>query len=263
MTKPLVVIPTFLSAEEDVTVVGACIKSIRNTVSDTVDVLLVDDCSPRCDLHPELHARYGTYDFEVHHKDENSGYSRTINVGLQRALDEGRDAVTINADMEMLTPGWVNRCLKTTGSEGQPAAVIGAHLKYPNGLIQHAGIYFSLLTRTFDHRFKYGPENLPAALKKYNVPVTGAFQYIRHECLEKIGLYDEDFRMGWEDVDYCIRVFLEGMECIYNPNIRAIHHEQMFRGRKSEKVAKWTHGSWLHFCEKYASQPFGGLVPNW
>ena len=91
--------------------------------------------------------------------------------------------------------------------------------------------------------------------------MTGALQFIRHSCLETVGIYDEKFSMGWEDVDYCIRTFLEGEACVYNPNVRAFHHEMMFRGRPSEKVRDWQAKSFLYLCVKYERQSFAGLVP--
>ena len=51
-------------------------------------------------------------------------------------------------------------------------------------------------------------------------PVTGAFQYIRPEVLERVGLYDPGFRMACEDVDYDLRVFQAGFECVYEPAVR-------------------------------------------
>jgi GT2 family glycosyltransferase len=263
---PLVVIPVFLSEDGDEQVLIECFKSIRRTVSDSVEIMAVDDCSPRQDL-VDIAADflfnedkgYSTFD----RREQNEGFSRTVNVGLRKALEEGRDAVLMNADIVMKTPGWVKRCQKTTDPEGNQAAVVGALLTYPSGLIQHAGIYFSMLTRVFDHCFKFGPANLKEALEKRPIPVTGAFQYIRHETLENVGLYDEDFRMAHEDVDFCIRVMEAGLYCVYNPNIRAVHHEQMFRGRASKKVAEWTAQSWLQFCRKYKTKSFGHLVPNY
>ena len=68
-------------------------------------------------------------------------------------------------------------------------------------------------------------------------PVTGAFQYIRPEVLEQVGLYDPGFRMGCEDVDYCLRVFQAGFACVYEPAIRAIHHESLFRSRPGREAA--------------------------
>ncbi len=263
---PLVVIPTYLSESGDQDVVIETFKSIRRTVSDTVEIMVVDDCSPRQDLVDLLAAYLFDEDngyVTIDRREKNEGFSRTVNVGLRKALEEGRDAVLMNADIVMRTPGWVKRCKQTTDPNGDPAAVVGALLTYPTGLIQHAGIYFSMLTRTFDHMYKFGPQNLKEALEKRAVPVTGAFQYIRHETLEEIGLYDEEFRMAHEDVDYCIRVMEAGKFCVYNPNIRAVHYEQMFRGRGSKKIAEWTTQSWLYFCTKWGKTSFGHLVPSW
>jgi GT2 family glycosyltransferase len=250
-----------MSEPKDMGVTLTAIESIRKTVGDQVDILCVDDFSPDQKLVDGLEGEIGQLNFEVIRKEANEGFSTTVNHGLRRALAEGRDAVLMNADMEMQTPDWVTRCQQTTDGKGRPAAVVGALLTYPTGLIQHAGIYFSLVTRTFDHMHKYGPANLPEALEKKECPVTGAFQYIRHETLEKVGLYDEKFRMGWEDVDYCIRVFLKGFSCVYNPNIRAIHHEMMFRGKPSEKIRDWQNQSFMLLCLKYEDQSFAGLVP--
>lgn len=263
MPKPLVVIPTYMTEPKDMGVTLTTIESVRKTVGDQVDVLCVDDASPDQKLVDGLEGEIGQLAFEIERKEENEGFSTTVNYGLRRALVEERDAVLLNADMELETPNWVERCQQTTDGKGRPAAVVGALLSYPNGLIQHAGIYFSVITRTFDHMYKYGPQNLPEALEKRECPVTGAFQYIRHDTLTKVGLYDEKFKMGWEDVDYCIRVFLEDLACVYNPNIRSVHYEMLFRGKPSEKVRNWQNQSFMYLCLKYQEQSFAGLVPFW
>lgn len=258
--KPLVVIPTYLTSEEGLQATLDAIESVRKTAGDGVGILAVDDGSPE----PELVAAMenSQLEFDVHRKSKNSGFSKTVNVGLRLALQEGRDAVLLNADVEITTPGWVRAMRSTQDQRSQSAAVVGALLLYPTGLIQHGGVYFSLLTRTFDHLYKYGPPDLPEALKKSICPVTGAFQYIRHSTLETVGLYDENFFMGWEDVDYCLRVFKEGKQCVYNPNVRAFHFEYMFRGKPSPKIADWQAKSWMYLCDKWKDQSFSDLVPT-
>lgn len=241
------------------------IVALQKTAIGEVDVLVVDDCSPEQSLvddfaHWNLEALMNV---ELMRKKANSGFSATVNFGLRRAREEDRDVVLMNADLEMDTPGWVETCQKTKGPEGDPAAVVGALLIYPDsGLIQHAGINFSYLTRRFFERFKYGPANLPNALHKEVLPVTGAFQYIRHDTLAEIGIYDERFKLGYEDVDYCLRVFLAGKDCVYNPEVRAWHHESMIRGEKTKQVAKWERDSFRELVEKYQGQSFGQFVPS-
>lgn len=262
--RPLVVIPTYLRERSDYALLEACLGSLWLTTGPgEVDVLIVDDGSPNRDLVEEMErwSVFGT--FEVIAKEENEGFSRTVNVGLRRALQEGRDAILCNADIEFVGP-WLAPLLATERLDGAALAeVAGARLLFPNGTIQHAGIYFSLLTRSFDHRMKFGPSDLPEALEPFSCPVTGALHLIRHAALERIGVYDEQFRMGYEDVDYCLRVFLEEGQCIYNPEVCAIHHESVFRGRKSEKLNRWHMQSFLLLCEKYATVNFAALVPGW
>ena len=262
MPKPLVVIPNYLSEEGDMEILGQCVRSIRQTVSNTVDILVVDDRSPQPWLVDVFEDKFGEYDFELIRQPENEGFSRTVNVGLARARDEGREAILMNADMVMRTPGWLGKCRKTTGSDGRKAGLVGALLLYPNGLIQHAGLYFSQLGNLFEHRFRYAPANLPEALVKTICPVTGAFQYIRPEVLEQVGIYDPEFRMAYEDVDYCLRVFQAGFDCVYEPGVTAIHYESLFRSRPDEKVQRWQMLSYARLRQKWAALPLHEIAPG-
>lgn len=263
--KPLAVIPTFVRKEEDVELVQTTIASLHRTAPDELEILVVDDGSPEEALVDQLDVQQELLGFELLRKETNTGFSRTVNFGLRRALQEGRNAILVNADIEMCCPpGWVNQMEQQRGlvNPDTRAAVVGALLLYPNGLIQHAGIYFSLLTRTFDHYYKYGPWDLPEAQRAEVRPVTGALQFIRHECLTNVGLYDEDFKMGWEDVDYCLRVLMSGRECVYQPAVRAFHHEGMFRFRKDEQLQRWQAESFMRLMNKYRTTSFAELVPT-
>lgn len=225
----LVVVPTYLRAPADLDVTLETIESVRRT-EPTVEVLIVDDCSPAAVLADALETHCERLNFRVTRKPENSGFSSTVNVGLREALDRGIDCVLMNADIECQTDGWLSVMQAQLDTQGRPASVVGALLLYPMGLIQHAGIFFSLLTRSFDHRYRFGPGNLSEAHQRCLCPVTGAFQFIRNECLQTVGIYDSDFYLGYEDVDFCLRVFESGRECIYVPGVNAFHHESLFRG---------------------------------
>jgi GT2 family glycosyltransferase len=262
--KALAIIPAYVRTATDVGLVADTLASLRATAGDACDVLVVDDCSPAGDLVSAVSQLCDKHDAELYEKPENTGFSASVNVGLQRCLGEGRDAVLVNADIVFgLTRDWLGLMVRQRRQEGDGlASIVGALLLYPNGLIQHAGIYFSLLTRDFNHRYNFGPGDLPEAQHAAVCPVTGALQFIRHECLEAVGPYDEGFRMGFEDVDMCLRTMLSGRECVYQPGVRAIHHESAFRGRPDEKIAKWTNDSWLRLVAKYAEQSFAAFVPN-
>lgn len=261
--KPLAIIPTFLREPGDVKLLRDTVESLHKTAPGELEILVIDDGSPAETLVDSVEA--STMGVEVLRKEANTGFSRTVNFGLRRALREGRNAILVNADIEVLSPGWVGVMEQQRGlvNPFSRAAVVGGLLMFPSGLIQHGGIYFSLLTRTFDHYYKYGPWNLPEAMQAATRPVTGALQFIRHECLTNVGLYDESFRMGWEDVDYNLRVLLSGRECVYQPAVRAFHHEGMFRFRKGDKkLQHWERESFMRLMEKYKTTSFAELVPT-
>lgn len=249
-----------MTQPSDLEALVTCLVSLKATTTHgSFETLIVDDGSPVEELLDELEHEGNNLGlpFELLRKPENEGFSRTVNVGLRRALQQERDAVLVNADIEFRDEGWLERMQRQTNSDGEGlASVVGALLSYPHGLIQHGGIFFSVLTRGFDHVYKYAPENLPEAQHARVCPVTGALQFIRLEALEAIGVYDEKFRLGFEDVDYCIRVLESGRECVYQPTVRAWHFESMFRGRPSPKIEQWQAMSWFYFMEKWAGTSF-------
>lgn len=259
----LAIIPNYVTTGSDIDLLTTCVESFESTVErEDVDLLVVDDGSPEEDLLRAVRGYVEGRGWKFIAKTENTGFARTVNVGLKHALDNGQHAVLINADIEFIDKGWLDVMVDTTGEDGEKAAIVGARLLYPNGLIQHAGVYFSLLHRWFDHIYKHAPGDLPEAQHKRTCPVTAALQLIRHSTLVDLGLYDEKFFMAYEDVDYCVRAWQAGKAVVYQPLVRAFHHESVFRGKPSKKLAEWQSKSWHYFCVKHADVSFAEFVPS-
>lgn len=258
---PLVVIPTFLRKPRELEVTAKTWETLRATESE-LEVMFVDDGSPDQGLVDLLEKTLVEDSLAtVFRKDKNTGFSSTVNIGLKRCLEEKRDAILCNADIEFVENGWLERLLITHDTKGNPAAVVGCLLLYPNGLIQHAGVYASFLDRSFDHRMRFAPGSLPEAHEPKVCPVTGALQLIRYSTLERVGVYDENFRMAFEDVDYCLRVFDAGLECVYQPGVMAVHHESLFRGDASDQIKEWTSESLQTLMKTHAATDIGRWIP--
>ncbi|KKU83771.1 hypothetical protein A2973_00650 [Candidatus Gottesmanbacteria bacterium RIFCSPLOWO2_01_FULL_49_10] len=63
---------------------------------------------------------------------------------------------------------------------------------------------------------------------KYNVPmqmhsVNGACTLVKREVIEKIGLFDEDFFLYFEETDFCHRALLAGYKIWYEPKAVVYH----------------------------------------
>lgn len=247
------VIPTYIRSDFDLFITKRCIESLRESTD--LEIYVVDDCSPYEGTREELEK---TQADKFTFKESNEGFSHTVNFGLRYALETDRDALLVNADMEFPNPGWFEAL------DANPADVVGALLLYPNGLVQHAGIFFSVINRTFDHIYRLAPSKLPQVSLPRTCPVTGALQLIRNDTLNNVGLYDERFRLGWEDVAYCHDVFISGRKCAYEPQAIAVHYESLFRGsgEVSEKIQKWQWESWCQLHEKFAGHEFASYTPT-
>jgi GT2 family glycosyltransferase len=53
--------------------------------------------------------------------------------------------------------------------------------------------------------------------------VSGAAMMVRKETIKKVGLLDEDYFFGFEDVDFCHRVKKEGEEVLVSPDTLVEH----------------------------------------
>jgi GT2 family glycosyltransferase len=252
--KPLCIIPVYLRSDRDLHLTNQAIKTLKET-SDA-DLLVIDDGSPSAKHVGALSALLPQGELFV--KPDNGGFSTAVNIGLERALREERDAVLVNADVEFIEPmsyGWLEEFQRTE------ASVVGAKLLYPNNIVQHAGVYYSILHRTFEHIGRCSPSGLPELNIPRRCPVTGALMFIRYETLQSVGVLDERFRMGYEDVDYCCRVIKSGRMCLYNPKIVAIHHEKQFRFQDEQMMGMWWQRSWDYFNEKWEGQDVGQFMP--
>jgi GT2 family glycosyltransferase len=253
MTKPLAVIPNYFNRPTHVPMLRECLRTLRQTAD--CDILVVDDKSELPGSENILDRICSEFGAELHIQPENGGFSRTVNVGLRRAHSEGRVAALVNSDIEFIKPGWLDVAI------ADPADVVGAKLLYPTMLIQHGGIYFSLLHQYFDHLFRFAPATLKESCMRWVVPVTGALQVIKPHVMDRIGYYDEEYRLSYEDVDLCLRVFFAGMTCAMNPSVIAIHHEGMTRMKaQTPKMAEWINMSHMRLAQKFADASFTAFV---
>jgi GT2 family glycosyltransferase len=223
----LAVVPAHLRTSDELDALVRCLVSLWTTTdpSNTV-IMVVDDGSPDRALVDQLAVAADELGVLLHREPEERGLSAAVNVGLSRALDAEADAVLVHPDVEFFLHGWLDRMRDRLDTRRRPAAIVGGRLLYPDGLVQHGGLYLSLLKREWHHRFLYAPGDLPEAQVPFRCPVSAALQFIRWETLQAIGLYDKGLRGRLEDVDYCLRAFDAGLECIYEPQAAAYHAEQ-------------------------------------
>lgn len=75
--------------------------------------------------------------------------------------------------------------------------------------------------------------------------VIGACQIIRRAALEQVGLLDEDYFYGPEDIDFCIRMWRHGWQVIYVPDAVVVHNEQRLTSKRTFSKLSLIHAQGL------------------
>ena len=60
--------------------------------------------------------------------------------------------------------------------------------------------------------------------------VTAACLMVRRDVFNAVEGFDEDLRVAFNDVDFCLRVRAQGFRIVWTPYAELIHHESATRG---------------------------------
>lgn len=90
--------------------------------------------------------------------------------------------------------------------------------------------------------------------------LTGCLQVIRREVFQNIGLYDDEYFLYMEDVDFCKRALEHGYKLIYDPNSKIYHKVSASTGGKvSPMVVYYMTRNRLLFNSKYSESKINSL----
>lgn len=109
------------------------------------------------------------------------------------------------------------------------------------------------LSRLFPRSRRFARYSLPFldADKEHEVDVlAGAYMLLRHEALDKVGLFDEAFFMYGEDIDLSYRIVLGGYKNYYLPE-RILHYKGESTKKGDMKYIRAFYGAMLIFYKKY------------
>ena len=219
-----IVIPSY----NDVDLVREAVASVERTcVEADWEIVIVDDY-----IDPAVVARLRELEgprVRVIEKSERRGFSGTVNVGMAEASG---DIILLNSDI-VAQPGWLEVLQYSAYAIDPRIGLVSPRLVYPDGRLQYAGHYHARqhAPQWWSHFHTGAPATRPVAnIAGYNRGASGACLYITRDAFERMGLLDDEFWLGFEDVDYAMRAWKLGIRSYYQPAALLVHHESASRG---------------------------------
>ena len=119
-------------------------------------------------------------------------------------------------------------------SQRKEVGAVGAKLLYPDDTVQHAGVvvgYKGYATHAYTEIDKddFGHMGRPRVSSNYSA-VTAACLMVRKEIYDKVGGFDEQFKVACNDVDFCLKIRELGLFNVFNAFSLWHHFESKTRG---------------------------------
>ncbi len=138
----------------------------------------------------------------------------------------------LNNDIEASSDGWLRAMVEQ--AQRPEVGAVGARLVFPDGRLQHAGVVLGL-GGIASHLFLGMPKDghgyfwWDRLVRGYSA-VTAACMLVRRNVFEELHGFDEVFAVGFNDVDFCIRLGKAGYRVLFTPHAELTHFESVSRG---------------------------------
>ena len=200
---------------------GECIEAIRGSTDyKNYEIILIDHRADMQCLAERFGAKRVAYN-------EDFNFARMCNHGVLAA--RGELLLFLNDDTAPLHPEWMS--LMAAQAERPDVGAVGAFLTFPDGRIQHAGVYIGTPNGAgHPGRLTRGRSIWPwLRMTREQLAVTGACLMMRRSVFDEIGGFDERFPNNYNDVDLCLKCGQAGYKVILEAGARVEHRESKTR----------------------------------
>ncbi|MCB8764119.1 tetratricopeptide repeat protein [Planktothrix agardhii] len=215
------------------TILNRCLESIfQKSTYPNYEVIVIDNGSNESETLSLLKSwqQKEPNRFKCYRLDIPFNFSQLNNYAVAQA--KGDYLLFLNNDTEVINSDWIEAMVEQ--AQRPSIGAVGALLIYPDQTIQHSGVIIGLRS-VADHAHRHFAPNDPGyygqiqSINNYS-SVTAACLMCRREVFEKIGGFDEQLAVAFNDVDLCLEMQRRGYHNIYLPHVMLYHHESKSRG---------------------------------
>jgi GT2 family glycosyltransferase len=239
--------------------VDSLLKELRS-YNITFEIIVVDNGSTdkTIQILNDLGAKYEY--IKVNRLGRNTGTTFSRNLAIKES--KGEYLFFIDSD-EVAFPGAIKALLNTFEKDKRVGIVA------PRVVLKDGSIQFSVrkFPTAFTKFFKISrikklkelaekDELYPANIYSFefkdllDVDVAAACGWmVSRVAVDEIGLLDERIFYSPEDVDYCVRMWLDGWKVVYNPSSQLLHYSQKLTYKSFKFLFLHTLGLIYYFCK--------------
>lgn len=214
-------------------------------------------------LHQEFQPWIAKKQLQIIDNRYNAGFAKANNQGLKVA--QGKFVLFMNPDMELLENSF--QIMKNFMDKSPNIGASSCRLLYADKTVQPNIKKFPslcsqvLILLKLHHFFswlpclkKYLNKDFNYSEHAYVEQIMGAFIFTRHDLMQKINGWDEDYWLWWEDVELCKNIKDQEQEIVYTPITEIIHYEgksfEQTSGLKKQK--RFNKGMLLYFRKHHS-----------
>jgi GT2 family glycosyltransferase len=235
-----------------------CLSSIRNNLKGIgAEVIVVDNASRdgsaamAKELFPE---------FLIIESRENLGFAKANNVAFRNShadaiLFLNPDTVITGRGFKGALDDFMSR--KELGAMGPK--LLNADGSLQQGLRRFPGVFDTIVRFTFLRKLPF----LDKLTQGYRMrgfdfdsmseidQISGAAFFIKRDVFMRVGLFDENFFVFYEEVDLCRRIWESGLKIVYDPSMEIIHKGGQSRKENNNLVRSINIKSVLYYFRKH------------
>ena len=214
-----------------------CIDSILKSTYNNYEIIIVENNSTKEETfkyYEKLQKEYSNI-FVKEMKIDEFNYSKINNYGEKFA--KGDYILLLNNDTKVIAKDWIENMLGICQRED--VGIVGAKLLYPDNTTQHVGVVVGI-GGVAGHVNTNLRENEPGYFSRATVinnfsAVTAACLMVKRNLYEEVGGLTEEFKVAFNDIDFCLKVREKGYLVVLNPFAKLTHYESKTRGMEDTK----------------------------
>jgi len=206
-----------------------CINALLRMSYQNFDIVVVDNGSEDASI-DYLNEKFG-HRIHIVANEKNLGYADGFNSGINYAMKQGAEYLFILNNDTRVHREALSELVKNAESDPKIGFVSGKvyHYNRPN-VIQTVGKLSDTVTLVGAHvGANEMDEGQHDEIRDYEF-IDDVFLLVRREVIEKVGGYDSNFFLYFEEADWCVRVRRAGYRIVYTPHAKIWHKGSMSTG---------------------------------